>query len=204
MRVVFYGSSTVSGAGIEDPANRFSSIVSRELGWDEVNLGIPESLVTGRDLDAQIVSQRSGVVRVPDIFDEKPDLVVVLYGADDVAAGKILGAPDDFRPGTFSSDYDSMVRGIAGGCGGEKIVLMTIEFATRAGAEHAASHYNDAIRKIANRYGIALFDGAALIENNQEVFTLPAEAPFALGVEGQKLLAAEFKTRIRELLKQED
>lgn len=200
MRVVFYGSSTVCGAGLENPEERFSTIVSRELGWDEVNLGLADSLVTGRDLDAQIVSQRSGVVRVPDIFDERPDLVVVLYGADDVAAGKILGEPSDFRPGTFSSDYDSMVRGIAGGCAANKIVLMTIEIAGSEGAEHKARDYNDAIRKIANRYGIALFDSAAIVEENPTAFAPPAEAPFAPGKAGHALLASGLKTRIEEIL----
>jgi len=184
MRAVFYGSSTITGAGLANAGDRFSSLLCRILGWEERNLGITGSLVTGRDLDAQIISQESGVVRVPDVIDEKPDIIIILYGYDDVAAETLLGAPGDFRPGTFSSDYDSIIRGIAGGCGIEKMLVMTLEF-----SGDAAEPYNDVIRKLAERYGVKLFDAAAVAAANREVFTAPAAAPYSLGAEAHKILA---------------
>ena len=184
MRAVFYGSSTITGAGLANTGDRFSSLLCRILGWEERNLGIADSLVTGRDLDAQIISQESGVVRVPDVIDEKPDIIVILYGYDDVAAETLLGAPGDFRPGTFSSDYDSIIRGIAGGCGIEKMLVMTLEF-----ADGEAEPYNAVISKLAERYGVKLFDAAAVAAANREVFAAPKTAPYSLGAEAHRILA---------------
>lgn len=189
MRVVFYGSSTVAGAGLEDITSRFSTVACRALGWTEVNLGIAGTLVTGRDLDAQIISQESGVVRVPDIFDVNPDLVIVLYGLDDCVAGTIAGDPFDHRPGTFASDYDSIVRGIMGGLGGDKLVLMPLEFAAVGGAKPGPDAYNAAISAIAKRYSIRLIDLQDTVDRPASATQAPAEPPYALNAEGHAWLA---------------
>ena len=191
MNAAFYGSSTIAGVGLQPNDQRFTTILAQEMGMAEVNLGVASSVVTGRDLDAQIVSQQSGVVRVPDIFESDPALVVVLYGYDDMRQEKPLGDLGDFRPGTFASDFDSMVRGIAGGCVLDRIVVMTLEFVEPDGAEGASGPYNEVIRKIAARYGLRLFDAAAIARSNAGSFIAPMEPPFALSAEGHRILARE-------------
>lgn len=198
MRAVFYGSSTISGAGLAKAEARFSSLLCRILGWEERNLGVADSVVTGRDIDAQIVSQESGVVRVPDVIDQKPDVIVVLYGYDDYAADKIVGEPGDFRPGTFASDYDSMVRGIAGGCGAEKILVMTLEFAGGGIADRDIEPYNTVIRGLAERYGLKLFDTAAVAAAARDAFSAPAAAPYGLSESGHRILSEALKGVLRE------
>lgn len=93
-RAAFFGSSTVAGAGASAGELRWSSLVARRLGWREVNLGLP-----GSKLTAVPGPIPAGEERVDEVIAAAPDVVVLMYGANDVAAGIPLG--DEERPGTF-------------------------------------------------------------------------------------------------------
>ena len=111
-KAVFYGASTAEGAGASSPAKRFSTLVCEALGWEEINLGIGGTTMTGRDDKGMIVDEESGIGRVPDVLHAAPDVVVILYGANDFGAGKPLGDAQKFQQGTFFWDYDTVLRGL--------------------------------------------------------------------------------------------
>lgn len=93
-RVAFFGSSTIAGVGASAPERRWSTLVAERLGWREVNLGLAGSKLTS--VPARIVA---GEERIAQVIAAAPDVVVVMYGANDVAAGVPLG--DEETPGTF-------------------------------------------------------------------------------------------------------
>jgi lysophospholipase L1-like esterase len=111
-KAVFYGASTVEGTGASTPEKRFTSVLCQTLGWQEINLGIGGTTMTGRDDKGMIVDEESGIGRVPDILHAAPDIVVILYGANDFAQSRPLGDPSQFRQGTFYWDYDTVIRGL--------------------------------------------------------------------------------------------
>jgi lysophospholipase L1-like esterase len=105
-RVVFFGSSTTAGAGASAPERRWTSIVSRRLGWIEVNRGLSSSTLAS-------VGRRtpSGEQRWREALAGPPaDIVYVMYGANDVLADVPLGDPD--TPGTFRHAAMAVLRGM--------------------------------------------------------------------------------------------
>lgn len=105
-RVLFLGSSTTAGAGASRPERRWTTIVSRRLGWLEVNRGLSGSTLTelGRRTP-------SGERRWRDALAGPPaDVVYVMYGANDVLAQVPLGDPE--TPGTFRHAAAALLRGI--------------------------------------------------------------------------------------------
>jgi len=90
-RAAFFGSNLIAGTDLHDPADRFSTLVSRILGWEEVNMGVPTSLVTGRSEDGQALDPTSAPARVGDVIDTRPDVVVLLFGEEDFASAALVG-----------------------------------------------------------------------------------------------------------------
>ncbi len=88
-RAVFLGSSTTAGTGASRPSRRWTAVVARDLGWIEVNLGLPGSKLAA--LGDRIAA---GEERVHEVLAESPDVVVVMYGANDAAAGIPVGDPE--------------------------------------------------------------------------------------------------------------
>ena len=162
MKAVFFGASTVEGAGASAPEKRFSSLVCRTLGWDEINLGIGGTTMTGRDERGMVVEDESGIGRVPDILHAAPAWVVILYGANDFAQSKPLGDPEKFQQGTFFWDYDTVLRGLIENLPDAQILLMTLAYRADAETPNALrlllQDYNNAIRRLADRYNLRLAD----------------------------------------------
>lgn len=105
-RVVFLGSSTTAGSGASTPARRWSSIVARRLGWIEVNRGLSSSTLTnlGRKVPSGEERWREALAGA------EADVVLVMYGANDVLARVPLGDLD--TSGTFRHASAAMLRGI--------------------------------------------------------------------------------------------
>ena len=161
-KTAFFGASTVAGDGASSPDKRFSTLVCRTLGWEEINLGVGGSAMTGRDDTGMISDEDSGIGRVPDLLHAAPDLIVILYGANDFGQSKPLGDPAQFRQGTFFWDYDTVLRGLIENLPDTQIVLSTLAY--RADAETpngeglTLEDYNGVIRRLAERYGLKLAD----------------------------------------------
>jgi lysophospholipase L1-like esterase len=105
-RAVFFGSSTTSGSGATRPERRWTSLVSRRLGWIEVNRGLSTSTLTelGRKTPSGERRWREAIAGPP------ADVVVVMYGANDVLARVPLGDPE--TPGTFRHAAREVLHGI--------------------------------------------------------------------------------------------
>lgn len=116
-RVVFLGSSTTAGAGASRPERRWSSIVSRRLGWIEVNRGLSTSTLTsiGRLTPSGEQRWREAIAGPP------ADAVFVMYGANDVLARVPLGDPE--TPGTFRHAAAAVLDGLREALPGAALVV---------------------------------------------------------------------------------
>ncbi len=161
-KAVFFGASSVEGAGASSPDKRFSSLVCETLGWEEINLGIGGTTMTGRGDDGLISDEESGIGRVPDILHAAPNIVVISYGANDFAQSRPLGEISRFQPGTYISDYDTVLRGLIENLPGTKIVLATCQYRADAkspnGLGLVLEDYNEGVRQLGERYGLETAD----------------------------------------------
>jgi len=164
-KVVFFGASLVEGVGASSPDRRFSTVACRVLGWEEVNLGIAGTCVTGRDHDGQVLDEDSGLGRVPDVLETQPNLVFVLHGGNDFAQGLPIGDPAQFQQGTFLWDYDTMARGLLFELQPAQIILLTLSDRRDAQTPNAAGltldDYNQVIQNVGARYGLRVLNTVA-------------------------------------------
>ncbi len=164
-KVVFFGASLVEGVGASAPERRFSTVACRVLGWEEVNLGIAGTCVTGRDHDGQVLDEDSGLGRVPEVLETQPDLVFVLHGGNDFAQGLPIGDPAQFQQGTFLWDYDTMARGLLFELQPAQIILLTLSDRRDAQTPNAAGltldDYNQVIQNVGARYGLRVLNTVA-------------------------------------------
>ena len=161
-KAVFFGASSVEGAGASSPDKRFSTLVCRSLGWDEINLGVGGTTMTGRGEDGLIADEESGIGRVPDILHAKPDVVFISYGANDFVRGCPLGSLEKFEPGTYASDYDTVLRGLIENLPNARLVLATCQYRGDADTPNerglVLDDYNEIVRRLAEQYKIEMAD----------------------------------------------
>lgn len=161
-KAVFFGASLVEGMGASAPDRRFSTVASRVMGWEEVNLGLAGTCVVGRDEAGQVLDENSGLGRVPDVLEVQPDLVFVLHGGNDFAQGLPLGDPARFQQGTFLWDYDTMARGLLFSLQPSQVILMTLTDRCDAQSPHSAgvpmAAYNQVVQTVGARYGLRVLD----------------------------------------------
>jgi len=164
-KAVFFGASTVAGDGASAPDRRFTSVAAHALGWEEINLGVGGTAMTGRDDETGlIVDEESGIGRIPDVLQAHPDWVVIQFGANDFAAGMPLGDPAEFQQGTFFWDFDTALRGLIENLPDTQILLLTLLYRRDADTPNAQGlvleDYNKTIRRLAERYTLMLADAA--------------------------------------------
>ena len=194
IKSVFFGASTVEGTGASSPEKRFSTLVCRALGWDETNLGVCGTSMTGRDDRGMVIDEESGIGRIPDILHADPVWVVILYGANDFVSGKPLGDPEQFQQGTFYWDYDTALRGLIENLLDAQIVLMTLVY--RADAEtpntlgFTLENYNDSVRRLATRYSLKIADAWANAGIDSQNFAHLSADDAHLNDDGHQRLAA--------------
>lgn len=203
-KAVFFGASSVEGVGASSSEHRFSSIISRALGWDEINLGIGGTTIVGRDDSGQVVDLNSGIGRVPDVIEAQPDIVFIHYGANDFAQSRPLGEARLFRQGTFFWDYDTLLRGLLDALETEQIFLSTAQY--RADAETpnvlglTLGDYNRVVREAGERYGVCTFDAYADAGIDSRNWSNLSSDDAHLNDRGYELLAAFYLEGIRKRL----
>ena len=194
IKSVFFGASTVEGIGASSPEKRFSTLVCRALGWDETNLGIGGTSMTGRDDKGMVIDEESGIGRIPDILHADPAWVVILYGANDFASSKPLGGPEQFQQGTFYWDYDTALRGLIENLPNAQIILMTLVYRADADTPNALGltleNYNDSVRRLATRYSLKIVDAGANAGINSHNFAQLSADEAHLNDDGHQRLAA--------------
>jgi lysophospholipase L1-like esterase len=111
-KVVFFGSSTTVGFGTTRGDRRWTTLLSKYLGWQEINEGLSGSTVSTGNWPGKPKYLEAGVERWQrNVLSRHPDLVVMLYGVNDTYRKIALGQAD--RPGTYNGDLDKMLTEMA-------------------------------------------------------------------------------------------
>jgi len=195
-KAVFFGASSVEGVGASSPDKRFTSIICETLGWEEINLGLGGTTMTGRGNDGLIADEESGIGRVPDILHAAPNVALISYGANDFVQSCPLGEMGRFQPGTYVSDYDTVLRGLIENLPGTKTVLATSQY--RADGETpnklglVLEDYNEGVRQLAERYGLEMADAYRKSGINAGNFAKLSADEAHLNNDGYQRLAAFF------------
>lgn len=79
--VLFFGDSYTAGTALVDTTERWSTVVSQDQGWHEVNAGCPGSGFTQAALRCGTFTQR-----LPELESLQPDVVVIAGGINDWAS----------------------------------------------------------------------------------------------------------------------
>lgn len=79
--VAFLGDSYTVGARASSENTRWSSLVSKELGWSERNFGIAD---TGYLVEGSMANGAPYADRIPAVAEAKPEIVVVSGGLNDM------------------------------------------------------------------------------------------------------------------------
>ncbi len=111
-KVVFFGSSSTVGFGTTRGDRRWTTLLSRYLGWEEINEGLSGSTVSTALRGKELASVPSGLERWREnVLSRKPDRVIILYGVNDAFRRITLGTAT--QPGTYSGDLTKMLTGMA-------------------------------------------------------------------------------------------
>jgi lysophospholipase L1-like esterase len=111
-KVVFFGSSSTVGFGTTRGDRRWTTLLSRYLGWEEINEGLSGSTVSTALRDKELASVPSGLERWrTNVLSRHPDRVVILYGVNDAFRRITLGTAT--QSGTYSGDLTKMLTGMA-------------------------------------------------------------------------------------------
>jgi lysophospholipase L1-like esterase len=111
-KVVFFGSSSTVGFGTTRGDRRWTTLLSRYLGWEEINEGLSGSTVSTALRNKELAMVTSGLERWrTNVLSRKPDRVVILYGVNDAFRRITLGTAT--QPGTYSGDLTKMLAGMA-------------------------------------------------------------------------------------------
>jgi lysophospholipase L1-like esterase len=111
-KVVFFGSSSTVGFGTTRGDRRWTTLLSRYLGWEEINEGLSGSTVSVALRDKELASVPSGLERWrSNVLARHPDRVVMLYGVNDAFRRISLGTAS--QRGTYSGDLTKMLTDMA-------------------------------------------------------------------------------------------
>ncbi len=111
-KVVFFGSSTTVGFGTTRGDRRWTTLLSKYLGWQEINEGLSGSTVSTGNWPGKPKYLEAGVERWQrNVLSRHPDLVVMLYGVNDTYRKIALGQAD--QPGTYNGDLNKMLNEMA-------------------------------------------------------------------------------------------
>ncbi len=111
-KVVFFGSSTTVGFGSTRGDRRWSTLLARYLGWQEINEGLSGSTISLAPRDNKPEPVASGVERWrSNVLSRHPDRVMLLYGVNDAFWRIPLGNASAY--GTYHGDLTRMLTGMA-------------------------------------------------------------------------------------------
>jgi lysophospholipase L1-like esterase len=101
-------------------------LLSRYLGWQEINESLSGSTLskaprTGKSLPTAAAVQRWREAIVP----RHPDLVLMLYGANDAYWKLPLGDTVNPKPATFRGDLETMLTGMTKAFPADRLVVIT-------------------------------------------------------------------------------
>lgn len=141
-RVAFFGSSTTHGTGAGAYNKRWTSQLCKHLGWEELNLGRPDAALLP---NPRVPGARA---RLPEVLALRPDRVLVMYGANDIAARAPLPA--------FAAEARALAHDLADALGPAAVAML-------APQPHSAglvvrAPYDRALEAAAREAGVAWID----------------------------------------------
>jgi lysophospholipase L1-like esterase len=126
-RVVFFGSSTTVGFGTTRGDRRWTTLLSRYLGWEEINEGLSGSTVsTALRNTPELASVPSAIERWrKNVLSRTPDRVVLLYGVNDAFRRVPVGTTQ--QRGTYSGDLTKMLTDMAQEFKPQQLIISTAQ-----------------------------------------------------------------------------
>ncbi len=125
-KVVFFGSSTTVGLWATRGDRRWSTLLSRYLGWQEINESLSGSTLSKAPRDGNSFPPAAAVQRWRDaIVPRHPDLVLMLYGVNDAYWKLPLGDTVNPKPATFRGDLETMLTGMTKAFPADRVVVIT-------------------------------------------------------------------------------
>ena len=123
-KVVFFGSSSTVGFGTTRGDRRWTTLLSRYLGWEEINEGLSGSTVSTALRNSELAAVPSGLERWREnVLSRKPDRVAILYGVNDAFRRISLGTA--IQSGTYSGDLTKMLTGMAREFQPHQLIIIT-------------------------------------------------------------------------------
>jgi lysophospholipase L1-like esterase len=192
MKVAFFGSSTVFGTGASRPDRRWTSLVSRYLGFEELNAGLPGSSVSTAPPAPDIGFKPDFLARWrPEVLNARPDRVLVMGGANDIFRRLPIGP----GAGTFVTNYGLLLGGLREHFPASAMVAVTSQPAPDL--TRARGPYDAATRAAADRFGVAFIDGTAAFDPAL-VLTLSADG-LHMNDQGHATFASYMAARLTDL-----
>jgi lysophospholipase L1-like esterase len=124
-KVVFFGSSTTFGVGATRGDRRWTTLLSRYLGWQEINEGLSGSTLTKYPrAETSLWDIPGAVQRWPEsVGKNRPDLVVMMYGVNDAYRRIPLGSST--QAGTFQGDLKTLMAGLRSLLPPDRLIVST-------------------------------------------------------------------------------
>ncbi len=125
-KVVFFGSSTTVGVGSTRGDRRYSTLLSRYLGWQEFNESLSGSSLSDAPRTDKSWPIPSALKRWKDaVLRRHPDRVVMLYGANDAYWKLPLGDPESPQPATFRGDAKQLFSEMQSSFQPKQLIVVT-------------------------------------------------------------------------------
>jgi lysophospholipase L1-like esterase len=158
-KVVFFGSSTTVGLWASRGDRRWSTLLSRYMGWQEINESLSGSSLSKAPRTDKSWLIPAAVQRWQEIVARHPDRIVMLYGANDAFWKLPLGDEVNPKPETFRGDLETLLKSMKTALPPDRLVVVTpqpnqatqdrrspYDRALQVGTEKIGAHFIDAGR----------------------------------------------------------
>ena len=169
-KVIFLGDSITQGVGASTKENRYTDVFSRNTGAIQCNYGVSGSRIAKQKnvyFKKNPAAERHFVLRVDDINETDPDLIVVFGGTNDFGHGDApLGDFADRDENSFYGALHALINKLVNKFPYSRIMFMTPLHRTgedRKNNENREEYYSlkqfvDAIREVCEFYSVPLLD----------------------------------------------
>jgi lysophospholipase L1-like esterase len=171
-KVVFFGSSTTVGVGATRGDRRWSTLLSRYLGWQEFNESLSGSSLSKAPRTDKSWPIPAAVQRWKDaVLRRHPDQVMMVYGANDALWKLPLG--DDRSPATFRGDLKTLLSEMTAEFRPEQLVVVTPQ--PNQATLDRRSPYDTALKEGARKIGAHFIDTTQSSDFLKDLASLSAD-----------------------------
>jgi lysophospholipase L1-like esterase len=152
-KVAFFGSSTVYGYGASHRDRRWTTLLCRYLGFNELNMGLPGSTISAPPEGSAAAKPTMLERWRREVLPARPDRVLVMGGANDIFLRLPLGP----GPGTFTTHFGLLFDGLLSAFAPSALALVTSQPAPDLTRDRVP--YDAAALAAAAAHGVAAIDG---------------------------------------------